>query len=80
MALYSGRVTSSPYVFSVMEMDLCFRCMYAIAGLTFRNFMNTKGCRITFYSSSESQRAVMTPVMALALRAIDNENVSNLDQ
>ena len=45
--------TSSLSVFSVMEMGSLLQ-MYATTGLNLPR--NTKGCRISFHSSSESQR------------------------
>ena len=50
MALESGRYnTSSPSVFSVVEMGSLLQ-VYATTGLNLpRKFMNTKGCRISFH-------------------------------
>ena len=57
MAFESGRLnTSSPSVFSVVEMGSLFQ-VYAATGFNLpRKFMNTNGCSISFHSSSESQR------------------------
>ena len=53
---------SSLSVFSVVEMGSLFQ-VYATTGFNLRRkFMNTNGCRISFHSSSESQRP-----MALAI-------------
>ena len=48
--------TSSPSVFSVVEMGSLLQ-VYATTRLNLaRKFTNTNGCRISFHSSSESQR------------------------
>ena len=48
--------TSSPSVFSVVEMGSLLQ-VYAAADLNLpKKFMNTNGCGISFHSSSESQR------------------------
>ena len=45
--------TSSPSVFSVVEMGSLLQ-MYAATGFNLsRKFINTKGCHISFHSSSE---------------------------
>ena len=47
--------TSSPSVFSVVEMGSLLQ-VYAATGLNLpKKFMNTNGCGISFHSSSESQ-------------------------
>ena len=51
MALESGGS-----VFSVVEMGSLFQ-VYATTGLNLpRKYINTNGCRISFHSSSKSQR------------------------
>ena len=48
--------TPSPSVLSIVEMESLPQ-VYATTGLNLpRKFMNTNGCRISFHSSSESQR------------------------
>ena len=55
MALEAGN-TSPPSVFLVGEMGSLLQ-VYATTGLNLpKKFMNTNGCRISFHSSSESQR------------------------
>ena len=54
--LIQAGYTSSPSVFSVVEMGSLLQ-VYAATGLNLPNkFMNTNGCEISFHSSSESQR------------------------
>ena len=60
MALESGRLnTSSHSFFSAVEMGSLLQ-VYATTGLNLpRKFMNTNGCRMSFHSSSESQRQLL---------------------
>ena len=66
--------TASPSVLSVLEMGSLLQ-LYATTytGLIVlnRKFMNKKGCRISFHSSSKSQRPMFL--------AIDNEKCHKLE-
>ena len=62
--LSKGGNTASPSVFSVIEMGSLLQ-LYTFTYIGLRKIINMKGCRLSFHSSSESQRP-----MALS---IDNE-------